>query len=70
MSVEISWVGVDCGVKCLLDYGIVLIVVMGDFDLFFKEELVYLKIKVVDVYEFFVEKDEIDMEIGLSWVME
>ena len=64
---EIIWLGVDRGTLSVLEAGIRLHGVFGDFDSISEEELAYVKNHCEQFFEFPPEKDATDLELALEW---
>lgn len=69
-SDECIWVGVDRGVKTLLDYGVVPFISFGDFDSIDAVELENISNEMKNIHIFQPEKDETDMELAINWALE
>ncbi|QPC46303.1 thiamine diphosphokinase [Mangrovibacillus cuniculi] len=67
---EIIWVGVDRGVKRLLDQGIKPTMAIGDFDSVDQVEWEFIEDNLQKYAKFNPEKDETDMELALNWALE
>lgn len=67
---DITWVGVDRGVKRLLDQGIKPIMAIGDFDSVDETEWAFIEENVQKHAKYKPEKDETDMELALNWALE
>ncbi|WP_338469862.1 thiamine diphosphokinase [Niallia sp. XMNu-256] len=67
---EVTWIGVDRGVYTLLEHGIKPNIAFGDFDSISQEELQEVEKEVAQLYQFYPEKDETDMELALNWAID
>ncbi len=66
---KITWIGVDRGVYTLLEKGIKPDFAFGDFDSVSEEELQKVEEKVANLFRFYPEKDETDIELALDWAL-
>jgi thiamine pyrophosphokinase len=66
---SVVWVGVDRGVKRLLDEKITPHVAFGDFDSVTENEWEEINQAVSHIKKFVPEKDETDMELALNWAI-
>lgn len=69
-SNECIWVGVDRGVKTLLNHGMVPFISFGDFDSIDTVEFEKISHEMANIQIFQPEKDETDMELAINWALD
>lgn len=67
---NILWIGVDRGVRYLLNEGIVPQVAIGDFDSISEEDFHHFETQLPKMLRFQPEKDETDMELALRYAVQ
>ena len=66
---SITWIGVDRGVYYLLEKGIKPTAAFGDFDSVSAKELEEIEKGTAEVFRFYPEKDETDLDLALGWAV-